>query len=101
LASDAQCQRLISIRTSIVRERDQWLGRDVTLERLTTYGDSTRANLNEVRITFVNQFYLTVRLNDAQFSYPLKIITLIWDDLKDRLKIVVEQVGIAHRSGSA
>lgn len=101
LASDAEFQRLINIRTSIVRELDQWLGRDVTLEIRTTYGDSTRAKLIEARITFVNQFYLTAQFNSEQFSYPLKIITLTRDDRKDRLKIIVEQVAIARHSGSA
>jgi len=90
-ASDHEFQRLIDIRSGIVRELDQWVNKTVTVKRLVKHIRSGTDYLDDIAtLRFVNQFYLTVIVNSAAFSYPLKRVTLSWDDSTARLKIIVD-----------
>lgn len=93
LATDQEFQRLIDIRSSIVRELDRWLGKQVTLEIRTRFANGTTGHRSEqVSIQFVSQFYLTFDYGVRRESYPLQEVVLSWDDGQKRLKIILDQV---------
>jgi Putative DNA-binding domain len=90
-ASDAEFQRLIDMRSSIVRELDQWIGKPVTFEIRTQYNNGfLRSNTHDATLKLVNQFYATLGYSGNPRSYPLKSLTLSWDDGNSRLKLILE-----------
>jgi len=91
LATEQEFQRLIDIRTSVVRELDQRIGELVTLERLDRLPNSVTRTTSVATVKFVNQFYAILLVNTSTQSYPWKSVTLSWDDQYSRLKIIVEQ----------
>jgi hypothetical protein len=95
LATDQEFQRLINIRSSVVRELDQGLGNSVTLEVLRRYpAGVTRSHVRIATLKFVNQFYVTLIVGTNLESYPLNRITLCLDDQYSRLKITVDNTAV-------
>jgi predicted HTH transcriptional regulator len=96
-ASDAEFQRLIDTRSSPVWQLNQWAGKQITLEIVTTYGNlSRRQETTEAEIRFVNQFFVTLAYRGNCWSYPLKQLTISWDDRNKRLKVILEQLSVAR-----
>jgi hypothetical protein len=96
LASEQEFQRLVDIRSSAVREIDQWLGKAITVETLTTYQTgAVGQDTGQVTVKFVNQFFVTLEQEGGRFiSYPHKQLTLSWDDRQKRLKLILEQTAV-------
>jgi predicted HTH transcriptional regulator len=91
-ASADEFQRLIDLRSSITFELDQWIGRPVTLEQVTTFeNQASRAVVADALLKFVNRFYATLEFDGKSHSYPLKTLTICWDDGGARLKLSIEQ----------
>lgn len=106
-ATDEVFQRLIDIRSSKVTELSKWLDKYVTV--VTDYSTlppqtdpgikgrlaqrmSLRWRGNEnVKIICVNQYWITFDVNSKQkYSEPIKKITLSFDNINDRLKLIVD-----------
>ncbi len=104
LASDDIFQRLIDLRTGIVRELAKWLDKLVTVngdpstvpvtQSNFLLGIRHRWNIEETaKITFVNNFWVTlesIESGEKRISEPLSKLTLSFDDKKDRLKVIVD-----------
>jgi hypothetical protein len=95
-ATDEEFQRLIDIRSSIVRELTQWVGKEITVEREdypSRYGrwfDPTQVDVyGWPKLIFVNRFWATFEYRGAKQSEPLRRLSLSWDDQKDRLKVII------------
>jgi hypothetical protein len=94
-ATDSEFQRLIDIRSSIVRALEQWIGKTVTLDIHTQYfNGSIGTDSMDADVQRVNQFYLTLVYRGNTSSHPLKQLTLCWDDRRNRLKLVVERMAM-------
>jgi predicted HTH transcriptional regulator len=91
-ATEEEFQRLINLRSSLVFELEQWVGKPVTLELVTIHQTgAVRANTQDGLLKVVNRFYVTLAYSNRDWSFPLKAITICWDDPKKRLKLIVEQ----------
>jgi len=116
-ASDEMFQRLIDIRTDIVRELSQWIGKEVTVfgEEGTIPQPRKRSQLGfrsmdapeyfthqffkhrwpgadtVATLLSVNRFWVTLQRKDTgkTMSEPLEKLTLSFDDNLNQLKIVV------------
>jgi hypothetical protein len=110
IASDETFQRLIDLRSGIVRELSKWLNREVTI-----HGDPStipvkhrdpavhysyfdggylhRWKVEETaKIVGVNSFWVTFEEHEMgeNISEPLRKITLSYDDKNDRLKVIID-----------
>lgn len=95
-ATVQEFQRLIDLRSSLVFELDQWIGKVVTVEsRIAFANRTTRLEIEEGVLTLVNRFYVTVTPGNRSLSYPLKALTICWDDNKGRLKLIIERQALA------
>jgi hypothetical protein len=92
-ASNEEFQRLIDIRSSVVRELDQWVGEGITLDIFTKYTNgSIQKRSYHAKLTFVNQFYATLQYDGRSYSHPLKDLTISWADDTSRLKLILEEI---------
>jgi len=103
IANVEQFQRLIDVRSGVVRELDRWIGKVVTIELFVSHAPSVTGQHYQGSIEVVNQFFATIGFANASFgnpypqirpgwvaiSYPLNRITISWDDLESRLKLIV------------
>ena len=80
-ASEQEFQRLIDTRSSVAYELSQWLGKCITLERMTVHGADTRVpgEQFDAVLSFVTRFYVTMRYYDNSFSHPLNQLTVSWE----------------------
>jgi len=106
IAPDYMFQRLIDLRTGIVRELAKWLDKLVTVngdpstipisvsQSSYFHGNIHRWNIEEsARITFVNNFWVTfesIETGSKRLSEPIRKLTLSFDDKKGRLKVIVD-----------
>lgn len=110
LASDETFQRLIDIRSGIVRELAKWLNKEITIHGDTSTvpvrqkepgvyysiffsGYSHRWKVEETaRIVDVNSFWVTFEKSETQeqISEPLRKLTLSYDNKNNRLKVTVD-----------
>ena len=107
-ASDEEFQRLIDLRSNIIREISKWLDKEVTM-----HGDpatipnkkekgfsgsgilyfSHRWQWEEVaKIVFINKHWVTFEKSGSKkhISEPLNKLTLSFDNKNDRLKVIVD-----------
>ncbi len=104
IATEEIFQRLIDLRTGLVRELARWLNKEVSI-----YGDlSTVPSDGETsifggyrhrwqgeevaKVVFVNSFWATFQKHEKNenVSEPLRKLTLSYDDKNDRLKVIIE-----------
>jgi predicted HTH transcriptional regulator len=98
-ANDEEFQRLIDIRSSVVRELSKWVDKKLTFTTITTYGNGSRSsNIDEAQLRFVNSFFATFEYRNKRHSYPLKNLVISWDDENNLLEIVLERYAVT-RSG--
>jgi hypothetical protein len=91
-ASDDEFQRLIDIRSSVVRELSKWLDATVTFVTITIHWSGQRySGSDDAHLRFVNSFFATFEYRNQKYSYPLKDLMISWDDRRNILKIIVEQ----------
>jgi len=109
IASDETFQRLIDLRSGIVRELANWLNKEVTIhgdpstipvkqkEPGVTYAFTSsyshRWNVEETaKIVAVNNFWVTLEKLETgeKISEPLRKLTLSYDNKNDRLKITID-----------
>jgi hypothetical protein len=102
-ASEEMFQRLIDIRSGIVRELSKWLGKEITI-----HGDTSTVPPNQdsrlkplifihrwpyqsiAKLVFVNNFWVTLENKEGtKLSEPLEKLTLSFDDKRQQLKVIV------------
>jgi Schlafen, AlbA_2 len=97
-ASDAEFQRLIDIRSSMVRELVRWCGKKITLESLTRFGNGhVSCQTTEVELIVINQFYISVKLANHASSFPLKDLSISWDDQRSQLKLILQREAVRQQ----
>ena len=107
-ASDEVFQRLIDLRSNLVKEISKWLMKDVTMigeqasvpipKPMGFLGHGIqhfthRWEWDEVaKIVFINNYWVTFEKKESNelISEPLKKLTLSFDNKNDRLKVIVE-----------
>jgi predicted HTH transcriptional regulator len=98
-ASDEEFQRLVDIRGSVVRELAKWLDKNLSFIARTTYDTgSTFEHTDDAQLRLVNSFFATFEYRNKKHSYPLKDLTISWDDEKGRLKIILDQREIRRQT---
>jgi hypothetical protein len=96
-ASDEEFQRLIDIRSNVVRELAKWLDKTVSFVTITTYGnDVRRSNTDEAQLRLVTSFFATFEYRGGRHSCPLKNLVISWDDKKNILEIILEQNAVTR-----
>lgn len=109
IASDIVFQRLIDLRTGIVRELSRWLNKAITI-----HGDPSTVPIKNkdtttrwafdpgyvhrwqpeetAKLVMVNSFWATFEKHETgeRLSEPLRKLTLSYDDKHDRLKIIID-----------
>jgi hypothetical protein len=71
----------------------RWVGKPITLDLIVRYVNGmVDAQTTPGVLTSVNRFWVTVLSQNQSSSYPLKTVTLSWDDRQNRLKIIVEEM---------
>jgi hypothetical protein len=97
-ASSEVFQRLIAIRLDIVRELGQWIKKGITIEGEKEFTGPTTGRKHprwtgalDATLESVNEFWITFRLanNGKPYSEPLKKLTLSYDHVADRLKVLI------------
>ena len=97
-ASDEEFQKLIDIRSSLVRELSKWVDKEVSIVTVISYqGGSRQSAPYEGRIRFVNSFFATLEYQNRKVSHPLKDLVISWDDEKNVLKLIVEHAATSPR----
>ena len=105
-ASDEVFQKLIEFRLGKVKELAMWVDKDVIVEPDTgTLMDSREGGENymviprlspnirgprKATLLFVNNFWVTFKLKDRQYSEPLEKIILSWDNDHRSLKLLLK-----------
>lgn len=104
-ASDEVFQKLIEFRLGKVRELAMWVDKDVIVESDTGTVMDSRLGENymviprlspnirvpqKATLLFVNNFWVTFKLKDRQYSEPLEKIILSWDDDHKSLKLLLK-----------
>jgi len=98
-ASDEEFQKLIDLRSSVVRELAKWLDKTITFVTITSYGNGVRrSSTDEAQLRLVTSFFATFEYRGVRRSYPLKDLVISWDDQKKILEIILEQHAVT-RSG--
>jgi len=106
-ASDECFQKLIDLRSSLVRELSMWIGKEITIyaDESTVPKEITREFFGKFTYLFshrwsgetiativsVNSFWVTFQSNseDGTKSEPLSKLTLTFDDKRNQLKIII------------
>ncbi len=102
-ASEEMFQRLIDIRSGIVRELSKWLDKEITIA-----GDASTVPSNQesrlkplifmhrwppesiAKLVFVNNFWITLENKQGtKLSEPLGKLTLSFDNKRQQLKVIV------------
>ena len=105
IASDAMFQKLIEVRLSKVRELTKWIGKEVSVipdlgrtekieaELGATYLHPRWFMEETATLISVNQFWTTFEIcsdeASARISEPLAKLTLSWDDVNNRIAVLV------------
>jgi hypothetical protein len=71
-ANDEEFQRLIDIRSSVVRELSKWVNKKITFATITTYGNGSKSSdTDEAQLRFVNSFFATFEYRNKRHRRPL------------------------------
>jgi predicted HTH transcriptional regulator len=98
-ASDEEFQRLIDIRSSVVRELTKWLNKTVSFVTITTYDNTSKtSHTDDARLRLVTSFFATFEYLGARHSYPPKNLAISWDDKKETLEIIFERHAVTRSS---
>jgi predicted HTH transcriptional regulator len=90
VVSSGQYEALLASRIDKTRELQQWIARQVTLDtfrRSGGMGNSIHKHTVDGLVVGCNQFFLTVKYNNAVWSFPLSRVVLSYDHQHDRLTI--------------
>jgi hypothetical protein len=99
VASSEKYESLLAARTSKAHELQKWVGCEITIiEFQRSPGISYQVNETSKvgRVLACNQFYLTVLLNNHNWSCPLASLEISYDDAHARLKIERTLVQSGH-----
>jgi len=103
-ASDEVFQRLIEFRLSKVRELAKWIDQEVTVTPDTGVLHEVSFDAEppvrrhprwphgpqKAILRSVNNFWLTLEIDNHRRSEPLEKVTLSWDDKHDRLELLIK-----------
>lgn len=90
VAKPDQHESILATRIGKVYELTRWVGQEITVRmfnRREGVGYSLEQTTIGATVVGVNQFYLTVLLNNRHWSYPLRRIDLAFDHVQNRLEI--------------
>ena len=90
VGTSEQYDSLLAARTDKAYELQLWRGSQITIRevrRIPSAAYEVREYLMTATIMECNQFYLTVKLNNKAYSYPLASFELSYDQSKERLQI--------------
>jgi schlafen family protein len=98
-ASQEMFQRLIDLRSSMVHELAQWVGRDiyvagdegsVSLQERSMVGHPRWPGTRKAKLLFVNGFWASFDCENRLSSEPLEKLILSWHDADKCLKVLVK-----------
>lgn len=90
VATSQHYESLLSSRVGKIYELQKWIGRLITLrmfDRPYPGSNSLVQTAHDVTVIAVNQFYLTLLLNNRHWSYPISRFEIAYDHVADRLEI--------------
>jgi hypothetical protein len=90
VATGERHDAMLALRLGKTRELQRWVGKSITLRiisRRQGMGYALDQSEHDAAVLACNQFYLTLKFNNRQWSYPLSRFDIAYDHVRDRLEI--------------